>query len=128
MTWRKQSLVTFDSPFRSSGEATITVSAEAGGTTYVDSAFVTLDSGGASAPQVVDRGKALVSKPVMLAGALAVFLGLVGLLTTVLGSPGKIRRRATTRRLLRGCGRQEGKEARRRLGSNSATSRTPPSP
>lgn len=115
----EQLLLTFDSPSDVDGEATITVSAEAGGTTYVDSAFVTLDSGGASAPQVVDRGKALVSKPVMLAGALAVFLGLVGLLTMVLASPGKS---SAERRLDAyfegGAGGKSGK--RRASGSGSA--------
>ena len=73
-------------PPTSTGEATITVSAEADGTTYVDSAFVTLESGARRRPQVVDHGKALVSKPVMLLGAGALFLGLVGLLATVLTS------------------------------------------
>lgn len=93
----EQLLLTFETPEETSGEATITVSADAGGTTYVDSAFVTLQVTGASLPQVVDQGNALVSKPVMLGGAVALFLGLLGLLVTVLTGPG--RRSAAERRL-----------------------------
>jgi tight adherence protein B len=93
----EQLLLTFETPEETSGEATVTVSADAGGTTYVDSAFVTLQATGASLPQVVDQGTALVSKPVMLGGAVALFLGLLGLLATVLTGPG--RRSAAERRL-----------------------------
>lgn len=93
----EQLLLTFTSPEDVDGEATITVSAAAGNTSYVDSAFVTLESTGSSLPGVVDQGSTLVSRPIMLAGALAVFLGLAGLLVTVLSGPGH--RSAAERRL-----------------------------
>lgn len=84
----QQLLVSFDSPADVSGEATITTSVLAGENSYVDSAFVALESADAGV-QVVEHGKALVSRPLMLLGVGAVFLGLVGLLGTVLSSPGK---------------------------------------
>ncbi|KRF36288.1 type II secretion system F family protein [Nocardioides sp. Soil805] len=84
----EQMLLTFDSPADITGEATITVSADADGSTYVDSAFVTLADTGFSVPEVVEPGKALVSRPVMLAGAVALFLGMLVLLVIVL-TPGR---------------------------------------
>lgn len=93
----EQLLLTFDTPADAAGEATITVSAEADSMPYVDSAFVTLEPAVSSGPTVVDQGQALVSRPVMLLGALGLFLGLLGLLTTVLTGPG--RRSAAERRL-----------------------------
>ncbi|WP_107774629.1 type II secretion system F family protein [Nocardioides sediminis] len=93
----RQLLLTFPSPADVTGEATITVNAQGDDASYVDSAFVTLESGGTSLPQVVDHGTALVSRPMMLAGALSLFLGLLGLLVTVLSRPG--RKSAAERRL-----------------------------
>ena len=56
----------------------------------------------------------------MLVGALAVFLGLAGLLVTVLTAPRQpLGSRATPRRLLRAAA-QEGKRSSRRLQSSSA--------
>lgn len=92
----EQLLLTFESPADAAGEATITVSAEAGSTSYIDSAFVSLEATGVGVPQVVDQGKALVSKPIMLLGALAVFVGLLGLLAAMLTGS---RRPAAERRL-----------------------------
>ncbi|WP_107768135.1 type II secretion system F family protein [Nocardioides terrigena] len=84
----EQMLLTFDSPTDVDGEATITVSADAAGSTYVDSAFVTLADSRFSVPEVIEPGKALVSRPVMLLGAVALFFGMLVLLTIVL-SPGR---------------------------------------
>jgi tight adherence protein B len=78
-----QLLLSFDAPSGVTDDASIDVTLAAGGQTFHDSALVTLE--GAAAPlDVVESGKALVSKPVMLLGALALALGLAGLLTTVL--------------------------------------------
>lgn len=78
-----QLLVTFDAPAGSSAEANVGVSLDAAGSTYHDSAFVTL-GGAVEAPDVVESGKALVSKPLMMVGAVALALGLAGLLATIL--------------------------------------------
>jgi tight adherence protein B len=83
----RQQLVTFELPDGSGGEATVDVSVVADGTTYADSALVSLGSVSFQAPDVVTSGKALVSTPVMLLGALAVFLGLGGVLAVVLTGP-----------------------------------------
>lgn len=115
----EQLLLTFETPEETSGEATITVSAEAADNSYVDSAFVTLDSPGTSGPTVVDQGQALVSKPVMLLGALALFLGLLGLLITVLTGPG--RRSAAERRLDTYFASGQGPDGGRRRASDSPT-------
>lgn len=85
----EQLIVSFASPSDVAGEATITVSADVGDATYVDSAFVTLVGESTDGPPAVERGAALVGKPMMLAGALAVFLGLTALLVTVLTGSGK---------------------------------------
>lgn len=115
----EQLLLSFDSPPDTAGEATITVSAEADGTTYVDSAFVALESSAAGV-QVVDHGKALVSKPMMLLGVGALFLGLVGLLATVLTSASG--RSAAERRLdAYFDGAQKGGEGGRRRAAKSGS-------
>ena len=79
----QQLLVTFEAPAGTSEEASIDVAVAAGDATYHDSAFVTLTNV-AEMPAVVDSGKALVGKPVMLIGAVALALGLAGLLVTAL--------------------------------------------
>ncbi len=83
-----QLLVTFDRPEGISDEVNVGVTVDAGGTPYTDSAFVglgTADSG----PDIVATGKSLVGTPGMLAGALALALGLAGLLAVVLGGANK---------------------------------------
>ena len=78
-----QLLINFTLPDDASGDASIGVAMIAGGQTYTDSAFVTLDSS-INTPDVVESGRALVSRPIMLLGALALAIGLAGLLSTVL--------------------------------------------
>jgi tight adherence protein B len=85
-----QLLVTFEVPDGVSGDADISVSVDSGGSTYSDSAFVTLaerESSAAGTESVV-VGKPLVGKTAMLGGLLAVFLGLVGVLAVVIGGAG----------------------------------------
>jgi len=79
----EQLLVTFDEPESESRDASIDVALETDPGTYRDSAFVSLGTA-TNSLDVVDSGKALVSKPVMLGGAAALALGLAGLLITVL--------------------------------------------
>ena len=69
------------------GEASIDVSVTNGEQTFSDSAFVSLGALAIDVPDVVKTSKALVSTPVMLMGALAVFLGLGGVLVVSLTGP-----------------------------------------
>ena len=78
-----QLLITFDAPDDVSDDASIDVTLTSEGQTYHDAALVTL-AGTAASLDVVDSGRALISKPVMLFGAAALALGLAGLLVTVL--------------------------------------------
>jgi tight adherence protein B len=82
-----QVLVTFDVPDGVSGEQTVEASLSAGGTTFTDSAFVSLSSSGsgADAPQVVEPGNPLIGQSGFLLGALAFGLGLAGVLAFALG-------------------------------------------
>ena len=93
----EQLLVTFDRPPDVSGDATIDVAVTAGGQTYRDSTLVTLAGAGTSL-DVVDTGQALISRPVMLLGALALALGLAGILATII-SGATDSRSVTERRL-----------------------------
>jgi tight adherence protein B len=81
----QQVLVSFSAPEGTSEEASIDVSLEADGSTYTDAVFASLGAD-LQTPnvKVVESGKALVSKPFMLAGAAALALGLAGVLATVL--------------------------------------------
>ncbi len=79
----KQLLISFEPPADVTADASVDVTLTSDGQTYHDSALVTLTGGGAGL-DVVDSGQALVSKPVMLFGALALALGLGGVLTTVI--------------------------------------------
>lgn len=110
----RQMLVTFDVPVDSQGDASVAVALTAGRETYSDSAFVSLGSA-IVPPAIVDSGRALVSKPVMLLGALALALGLAGLLGTVItGSTDT--RSATARRMdsyFEGGSRQTGKRGKK---------------
>jgi tight adherence protein B len=91
-----QLLVSFEPPADAAEDASVDVSVTSGGQDYHDSALVTLMASG-NELDVVDSGKALVSKPVMLLGALALAIGLGGVLATVL--TGSDTRSSTERRL-----------------------------
>lgn len=81
-----QVLVTFELPSGVTGEQSVEASLAAGGTTYTDSAFVTLDGGSSSgAPRVVESGNALVGRNGLLIGAAIFGLGLAGILAFALG-------------------------------------------
>jgi tight adherence protein B len=84
----KQLLVTFARPDDVSGEVNLGVSVSASGTTYTDSAFVSIGSAPA-APDLVSSGRSLVGTPGMLLGALALCLGFAGILAVVLAGPKK---------------------------------------
>ncbi|WP_109507706.1 type II secretion system F family protein [Nocardioides speluncae] len=78
-----QLLVTFPQPKGTSGGASVAVTVTAGGTTYRDSAFVTLasiDTGASALPSV----KPLIGPAGLLVGGLALGLGLTGILAVVL--------------------------------------------
>ncbi|WP_165821116.1 type II secretion system F family protein [Nocardioides gansuensis] len=78
-----QLLVTFPAPQTVGEEASLDVTLTAGDTTYSDSAFVSLGSA-AEAPRSVDLGEPLVNRGAMLLGAVALALGLAGVLAVVL--------------------------------------------
>ncbi|MBC2933476.1 type II secretion system F family protein [Nocardioides sp. zg-1228] len=83
-----QLLVEFEIPQGVSGEASVDVTVSASDLSYSDSAYVDLGAAPAiGAPDVVKSSKALVSTPVMLLGALALFLGLGGVLSVALTGP-----------------------------------------
>ncbi|RYB96373.1 VWA domain-containing protein [Nocardioides glacieisoli] len=84
----QQLLVTFDRPEDAATEVNLGVTVDAGGTSFTDSAFVSIGAG-ESRPDIVESGKSLVGTPGMLAGALALALGLAGLLAVVIGGPNK---------------------------------------
>lgn len=79
----QQLLITFDPPADVTADATVDVSVTSQGETYNDSALMTLPDDGTRL-NVVESGEALISRPVMLAGALALALGLGGILVTIL--------------------------------------------
>ena len=93
----QQLLLTFDEPAEVSGDASIDITVSAGGQSYRDSTLVTLAGAGPSL-RVVDTGQALISRPIMLLGALALALGLAGILSTVI-SGATDTRSGTERRL-----------------------------
>ena len=82
----QQLVVTFQRPEDAADEVNLTVSVDAGGTPYTDSAFVSIGSA-ASAPDIVSSGKSLVSTPGMLLGAAALALGLAGVLSVAFSGP-----------------------------------------
>ena len=79
-----QLLIQFPRPEGGVKEVELAVSLTAGGTTYDDSAFVSLDTVADTGPKIVDSGRALVGKGVMLGGAAALALGLAAILAVVL--------------------------------------------
>ena len=84
----KQLLVTFERPEDASDEVDLGVSVDASGTTYTDSAFVSIGAATTS-PDLVSSGRSLVGTPGMLLGALALALGFAGILAVVFAGPGK---------------------------------------
>ncbi|WP_439936382.1 type II secretion system F family protein [Nocardia sp. N13] len=84
----KQLVVTFDRPEDSASEVNLGVSVNAGGTSYSDSAFVSIGAA-STAPDLVDSGKSLVGTPGMLLGALALALGFGGILAVAIAGPNK---------------------------------------
>ncbi|RYC05297.1 type II secretion system F family protein [Nocardioides zhouii] len=84
----QQLVVTFDRPEDAADEVNLGVTVDAGGASFTDSAFVSIGAA-ESAPDIVKSGKSLVGTPGMLGGALALALGLAGLLAVVIGGPNK---------------------------------------
>jgi tight adherence protein B len=81
-----QVLVTFDLPSGVAGEQTVEASLTAGGSTFSDSAFVSLGSTEVStAPEVVVPGNPLIGPGGFLIGAIVFGLGLAGILAFALG-------------------------------------------
>lgn len=79
----QQLLISFEPPSDVTADVTVDVSLSSDGQTYNDSALMTLPDNGTQL-DVVESGQALVSRPVMLLGALALALGLGGILVTIL--------------------------------------------
>ena len=79
----QQLLVSFEPPADVTTDASVDVTLTSAGQTYHDSALVAFVDNGTQL-DVVDSGKALVSKPVMLLGARALAIGLGGLMMTIL--------------------------------------------
>lgn len=84
----QQLLVTFDRPEDAAEEVNLSVGVDAAGKTYTDSAFISIGTV-ESRPDLVSSGRSLVGTPGMLAGAVALALGLAGVLAVVLGGPNK---------------------------------------
>ena len=83
-----QLLVSFDRPEDAADEVNVGVFVDAGGQSYGDSAFVSLGAA-ESGPDLVSSGRSLVGTPGMLAGALALALGLAGVLAVAIAGPNK---------------------------------------
>ena len=84
----QQLLVTFDRPDDAADEVNVGVSVDASGSSYTDSAFVSLGAA-PSTPDLVSSGRSLVGTPGMLLGALALALGFAGILSVVIAGPNK---------------------------------------
>lgn len=81
-----QVLVTFELPAGVSGEQTVEATLSAGGSTFTDSAFVSLAGPGSTdPPRVVEPGNPIVGKSGFLLGAVAFGLGLAGVLAFAIG-------------------------------------------
>jgi tight adherence protein B len=84
----QQLLVTFDRPEDAATEVNLGVTVDAGGTSFTDSAFVSVGAA-QSAPDILKSGRSLVGTPGMLGGALALALGLAGVLAVAFGGPNR---------------------------------------
>lgn len=119
----QQMLVSFDLPAGITGDADISVTVQGAGATYTDSAFANIgertevDSG----PQAVVVGKPLVSTPVMMAGAVALFLGVAALLWALF-SGGTGRKSSVEKRLDTYFAGGDGKPVKGKNGRRSADS------
>jgi tight adherence protein B len=116
-----QLLLSFVPPADAAEDASIDVVVAAGGQSFHDSALVTLGDSG-SQLDVVDSGKALISRPIMLMGALALALGLGGVLATVL--TGAADTRSGTERRLDAYFGGDKKSGRRRSSASTSDLRT----
>jgi tight adherence protein B len=84
----QQLVVTFSRPEDAAEEVDLTVSVDAGGTAYTDTAFVSIGAAAAE-PDLVSSGRSLVGTPGMLIGAVGVGLGLAGILAVAIMGPNK---------------------------------------
>jgi tight adherence protein B len=84
----EQLLVTFQRPEDAADEVNLGVTVDADGSSYTDSAFISLGAA-SSAPNIVSSGRSLVGTPGMLAGALALALGLAGVLAVAIAGPNR---------------------------------------
>lgn len=84
----QQLLVTLDRPEDASEEVDLGVTVDAGGTSYTDSAFVSIGAV-SSAPDLVDSGRSLVGTPGMLLGAVGLAVGFAGILAIAIAGPNK---------------------------------------
>lgn len=83
-----QVLVSFELPEGVTGEQTVETTLDAGGSSYTDSAFVSLTGTGPGVdrvPPVVEPGSPIVGRSGFLLGALAFGLGLAGILAFAFG-------------------------------------------
>jgi tight adherence protein B len=84
----QQLLVTFQRPDDAADEVNLGVTVDADGSSYTDSAFISLGAA-SSAPDLVSSGRSLVGTPGMLGGALALALGLAGILAVAIAGPNR---------------------------------------
>jgi tight adherence protein B len=84
----QQLLVTFQRPDDAADEVNLGVTVDADGASYTDSAFISLGAA-SSAPDLVSSGRSLVGTPGMLGGALALALGLAGILAVAIAGPNR---------------------------------------
>ncbi|MCP3421161.1 type II secretion system F family protein [Nocardioides pinisoli] len=84
----QQLVVSFERPQDAAEEVNLTVSVDAGGSTYKDAAFISIGAA-AAGPDLVSSGRSLVGTPGMLLGAAALALGFVGVLGIALSGPGR---------------------------------------
>jgi tight adherence protein B len=118
-----QLVVSFAVPDGVDGEASIDVSVTNGDQTFSDSAYVSLGALAIDVPDVVKTSKALVSTPVMLMGALAVFLGLGGVLVVSLTGPrGPSTAESRLDAYFAGADPQSGSKRRKKKGQTEAAS------
>ena len=84
----QQLLVSFERPEDAADEVNLGVTVDAGGASFIDSAFISLGAAD-TGPDLVSSGRSLVGTPGMLIGALALALGFAGILAVVLAGPNK---------------------------------------
>ena len=112
----QQLLVTFDRPEDAAAEVNLGVTVDAGGGSFTDSAFVSIGAA-ESAPDIVKSGRSLVGTPGMLGGALALALGLAGVLAVAINGPNTS---SADRRLDAYFGERSGGKGKGKSGNGSA--------